>query len=120
MTVSYSPGENIAVKVPSHEYEATVEFYKSVLGLSERDVSAAPDSVAFAFGDKTLWVDRVAGLSQAETWLEIRASDVDAARRQLEDRGCVLRDDIETLPPGFDGFWLSSPANTIHLVSGSG
>ena len=29
-------------------------------------------------------------------------------------------DDIEPLPPGFRGFWVSSPASIVHLVFEAG
>jgi hypothetical protein len=29
----------------------------------------------------------------------------------------VRRDEIEPLPEGFKGFWISNPANIIHLIS---
>ena len=29
----------------------------------------------------------------------------------------VGQDEIEALPPGFKGFWISSPSNIIHLIN---
>jgi catechol 2,3-dioxygenase-like lactoylglutathione lyase family enzyme len=118
----YGPGRNIAMKVPAHEYERTVAFYRDVLGLEELEGAppSATETARFAFGDKVLWVDRVPGISQAEIWLEIVSDDVEAAAAHLEASGCARRDEIEPLPPDFEGFWISSPSNIIHLVTSEG
>ncbi len=119
MNPSFKPGNNIAIKVPSHEFDATVAFYRDVLGFTQKQVPS-PDnfqSVAFEFGDKTLWVDKIAGISQAEIWLEVLADDIENAERYLAQSGCARRDEIEPLPDDFKGFWISSPANIIHLVT---
>lgn len=113
----FRPGRNIAMKVPAHEYEQTVIFYRDVLGFEAlADASSSTESVRFAFGDKILWVDRMPGLSQAEIWLEVIADDVEAAAERLQQAGCARRDEIEALPPDFEGFWIANPANIIHLV----
>jgi hypothetical protein len=65
---------------------------------------------------KNLWLDKVDGLSQAETWLEIYTDDVEAADRYLKKHGVVRRDEIEKLPDGFNGFWITNAAGIIHLV----
>jgi predicted enzyme related to lactoylglutathione lyase len=119
MKPEFSPGKNIAIKTPAHEYDSVVRFYSEVLGfkpLTHSDPGQF-DSVCFAFGDKVLWVDRIEGLSQAEVWLEITSSDVQAAQKYLEQTGCSIRNEIEQLPDSLDGFWLSSPSNIIHLVT---
>jgi catechol 2,3-dioxygenase-like lactoylglutathione lyase family enzyme len=119
MNPKFSPGKNIAVKVPPHEFEATVAFYKDVLGLEQIEASATGDfeSVVFEFGDKNLWIDRISGLSQGEIWLEVVADDIEHASEYLAKKGCARRDEIEPLPKDFIGFWVSSPANIIHLVT---
>lgn len=33
----FAPGRNIAMKVPAHEFEATVGFYRDTLGLTLLD-----------------------------------------------------------------------------------
>jgi len=48
------------MKVPAHEYAATVGFYRDVLGFEE--LSSPEETPRFAFGDKVLWIDRVAGI----------------------------------------------------------
>ena len=119
MKPKFSPGKNIAIKVPSHEFTSTVNFYKNILGLNQKDASSPDefDSVTFEFGDKNLWIDKIAGISQAEVWLEIQTDDAVEAKQYLEQQGCLIRDDIEPLPSDFNGFWLSSPSNIIHLVN---
>ncbi|MCG8427182.1 MAG: VOC family protein [Chromatiales bacterium] len=118
MKPNFKPGKNIAIKVPAHEFEKTVNFYKAVLGLKQIDVDSPDqfDSVAFEFGDKNLWVDKISGISQAEIWLEIETDNAVEAKKYLEGQGCAVRDEIEPLPPTLNGFWLSSPSNIIHLV----
>ncbi len=119
MKPKFSPGKNIAVKVPTHEYEKMVHFYKDILGLKQKDAYSPDeiDSVTFEFGDKNLWVDKIPGLSQAEVWLEIETDNVAEAQKYLEQQGCTIRNEIEPLPVDFNGFWLNSPSNTIHLVN---
>ncbi|MGD9900675.1 MAG: hypothetical protein AB7T22_16240 [Calditrichaceae bacterium] len=55
-------------------------------------------------------------LQQAEVWLEIRTDDVKTAAGYLKSHNVQRRDEVETLPEGFDGFWISNPAGIIHLV----
>lgn len=110
----FTAGRNIAMKVPPHLYEATVQFYRDVLGL--REITQHAPSVGFEFGSNNLWIDKVAGISQAETWLEVLTDDIEAAAEHLKAAGVVRRDEIEPLPQGFNAFWVSSPASIIHLV----
>ncbi|WP_439887709.1 hypothetical protein ACSX1C_00145 [Pseudomonas sp. MBLB4123] len=112
--VTFAAGRNIAMKVPPHLYEATVQFYRDVLGL--REITEHAPAVGFEFGSNNLWIDSVAGMSQAETWLEVVTDDIAAAAQHLEAAGVVRRDEIEPLPQGFNAFWVSSPASIIHLV----
>lgn len=112
--VKFTGGRNIAMKVPSHLYESTVQFYKDVLGL--KLIESHPPSVGFEFGNNQLWIDREPGLSQAEIWLEVITNDVAAAAELLASANVVRCDEIEPLPEGFQAFWISSPASIIHLV----
>ena len=117
-TPSFRPGRNIAVKVPTHEYDAIVAFYRDTRGPAQVD---GPDSsIGFEFGGKNLWIDNAPALSQAEIWLEIITNDIDGASKLLSGAGIVRRDEIEPLPEGFDAFWISSPASIIHLVCNEG
>lgn len=110
------PGSNIALKIPPHEYEATLAFYRDILQLKEvgTDKGGSP---GFDFDGKTLWLDRVETMSQAEIWLEVRAEDLKSAEQYLEAQGVVRRDEIEPLPEDFEGFWITNAAGLIHLVS---
>jgi predicted enzyme related to lactoylglutathione lyase len=119
MKPEFYPGKNIALKTPAHEYDSVISFYKEMLGFQQLplDNSDSFESVCFAFGDKVLWVDKIESISQSEVWLEITSSDVLAAQEYLKKKGCIIRNEIERLPENFQGFWLSSPSNIIHLVT---
>lgn len=114
-TPSFAGGRNIAMKVPSHQWEATVAFYRDVLGLKQLE-NHLPN-VGFEFGSNQLWIDRVEGMSQAELWLELAARDIPDAAKHLSKAGVVRCDEIEPLPEGYEGFWIASPASIIHMVA---
>lgn len=109
----FKPGRNIAMKVPAPQYEATVAFYRDVLGLEPLDYH--PPAVGFAFGDKQLWIGRCSSFGQAETWLEVTCDDMDAAAAHLHAHGIARCDEIEPLGK-MPAFWVSSPASVVHLV----
>ena len=115
---AFRGGRNIAMKVPPHLYDTTVRFYRDVIGLPV--IERLAPSVVFEFGACRLWIDSVDGVSQAELWLELNTDDVSAAASHLESAGAVRRDEIEPLPEGFQGYWISSPASIIHLVCPAG
>lgn len=119
MKPKFEPGSNIAMKVPAHEYDKTVAFYRDVFGfeLIPLDNDETTDTIRFKFGDKVLWIDRVETVSQAEIWLEVVTDDLDAASEYFQQNEVVRCDEIEPLPEGFKGFWISSPSNIIHLVT---
>lgn len=121
MKPKFKPGQNIAMKVPAHEYDKTVAFYRDVLGfeLIPLDNEEDNNTIRFKFGDKVLWIDRVTTVSQTEIWLEVITDDMDAVAEYLQTNGVVRCDEIEPLSEGFAGFWISSPANIIHLVTNS-
>lgn len=114
MEQEFRPGRNIAMKIPPHEFEATVQFYEEVLRLDRFDKFAP--AIVFDFGGKNLWLDKVEGLSQAEIWLEVCSDDLDAAAKHFSAYGVVRRDEIEKLPDEFEGFWVTNAAGIIHLV----
>ncbi len=118
MKPTFEPGGNIAMKIPPHEFAATLSFYRDVLGL--RLIEEEKPSIVFDFAGKRLWLDEVPHLSQAEVWLEITTDDTAAADAYLKERKIVRCDGVETLPEGFDGFWISNPAGIVHLVSRKG
>jgi hypothetical protein len=74
--------------------------------------------VTFEYGPIKLHIDRCDSFSQAELWLEFIADDLQEAERALETARFDRRDEIENLT-GHKGFWVSSPASIIHLVSHS-
>jgi catechol 2,3-dioxygenase-like lactoylglutathione lyase family enzyme len=110
----FSGGRNIAMKVPPHQYDAVVSFYREVLGF--RTIEKHSPAVVFEFGANQLWIDRVPGLSQAEVWLEVITNDIAAASEHLNTNNVVRRDEIEPLDEGFQAFWISNPASIIHLI----
>ena len=111
---AFQPGTNIAVKVPPHEFAALAAFYGEVLGFERLEVPGP--GAAYRFGDKILWIDPVAQLSQAEIWLELRCDDPDQAAGWLDQAGVRRCDDIEALPDDLQGFWITAPGNLVHLV----
>lgn len=113
--MNFRGGKNIAIKVPSSQWQTTVDFYRSVAKLPV--VSESSECVAFSFGSNTLHIDRCPQLSQAEVWLELIANDVDGAKLYFDKEGITRCDEIESLPEGFNGFWISAPASIVHLVS---
>lgn len=114
---AFRGGPNIALKLPPSVFDATLVFYRDVLGLPMLE-QHRPNHV-FQFGGNVLWLDRVEGLSQAEVWLEVIAPDTAAAKKHLAAHSIVRCDEIEALPEGFDGFWVLSPASIVHLVAAS-
>ena len=119
MTVKFEGGKNIAMKVPPHQHDATVRFYRDVLGL-EQIGGPVGDAVGFKFGANNLWIDKVPGMSQAELWLEVVTNNTAEAARVLADAGVVRCDEIENLGSNFDGYWISNPAAIIHLIDAKG
>lgn len=113
-TPCFKAGRNIAMKVPPHQYDETVTFYRDVIGLKE--ISLSKNDIGFEFGGKILWIDCVSSISHAEIWLEITTNDIDSAAKKLRKAGVVRRDEIETLPDGLQAFWVSSPSSIIHLI----
>lgn len=104
------PGRNIAMKVPPHLWTETLAFYRDRLGLSVQ--REAEDTVALAFGEMTLWLDRVPHQSQTDLWLELISDDPTEDVARL---GGPVRDDLEPLE-GVAGHWTSDPAGTVLLV----
>jgi hypothetical protein len=104
------PGKNIALKVPIHQYDETVAFYRDRAGLPVTKVME--NSTGFEFNGFTLWIDRVPHQSQLDVWLELFSDDPDAALTQL---GSPQRDELEPLG-SVKGHWTSDPAGTVLLV----
>ncbi|MBE9504541.1 MAG: hypothetical protein IME96_10235 [Proteobacteria bacterium] len=106
MKPQFEAGNNIAIKVPPHQYEKTVSFYRDILSLEQLDnqFSGQSESAIFKFGDKKLWIDKVTSFSQAEIWLEIKTDKIEEAARYFKECKIIRRDEIEELPEGFKGF----------------
>jgi catechol 2,3-dioxygenase-like lactoylglutathione lyase family enzyme len=114
MAAKFAGGKNIAMKVPPHQYDTTVAFYRDLLGLEQID-GPTGNAVGFVFGSNNLWIDKVPSMSQAELWLEIVTDDTSEAAKMFAAANVIRCDEIEDLG-GLDGYWISSPAAIIHLV----
>ena len=114
MTARISGGINIAMKVPPHQYQATIAFYRDVIGL--KPFTAKTPAIGFELGPNRLWIDEAPMSSQAEVWLELFTSDFSVAAAQLAEAGVVRCDAIEPLGEGFRGGWISNPASIVHMV----
>jgi hypothetical protein len=114
MTAKFHGGIDIAMKVPPHQYQAMITFYRDVVGL-EPITDKAP-ATGFKLGPNKLWIDEAPGMSQAEIWLELFTDNFDEAAAHLAEAGVVRCDPIEPLPEGFKGGWITTPANIVHMV----
>jgi hypothetical protein len=114
MTATIRGGINIAMKIPSHQYEATVRFYRDVVGLKPFDAKAP--AVGFELGPNRLWLDEDPTMSQAEIWLELFTDDHLGALDHLAKADVVRCDAIESLGEDFRGGWIMNPANIVHMV----
>jgi hypothetical protein len=111
----FRAGRNIAMKVPPHQFEATVAFYRDVVGLPHLGTFGTNE--LFEFGAMRLWLNALPTVSQAEIWLELQAGDTVEAARHLEAHGVARCDKMQWLPDDFDGFWMLNPAGIVHLVA---
>lgn len=104
------PGRNIAIKVPRHKWEETVVYYRDKVELKIAQESKT--SVAFKFGEMTLWIDCVEHQSQTDVWLELFTDDPDNALERLKS---PARDELENIEDG-NGRWTSDPAGVVLLL----
>jgi catechol 2,3-dioxygenase-like lactoylglutathione lyase family enzyme len=114
MTEKIYGGVDIAMKVPSHQYQATLAFYRDTIGLKE--ITDKAPAVGFELGPTRLWIDEAPTMSQAEVWLELFTGDFKDAAAHLEKAGVTRCDAREQLPEGFKGGWITNPANIVHMV----
>lgn len=114
MSVQIKGGINIAMKVPTHQYAATIAFYRDVVGLKPFEAKAP--AIGFELGPNRLWIDEAPHYSQAEIWLELFTPDHADALAHLEANGAVRCDAVEDLGAGFLGGWIMNPANIVHMV----
>jgi hypothetical protein len=61
MKPKFTAGRNIGIKLPPHEYDATVRFYEGILGLSK--IGDYTPEIVFDLDGKNLWLDKIDGLS---------------------------------------------------------
>lgn len=124
-TPTFTPGTNLAMKIPTASYERTVAFYRDVLGLAverveDLDAPTVAESHTVAFGEVTLWLDRVDNYTRAEVWLEVRTDDLAVARQRLADAGIEPCDEVEPLDSlGTSAHWIANPAGVVHLLAES-
>ena len=73
--IKFAGGRNIAMKVPPHLWDATVQFYRDVVGLKVRKhTPTLPPTVGVEFGANQLWIDRVCFLQPVvEIWVVERS-----------------------------------------------
>ena len=107
-------GIDIAMKVPPHQYQQTLDFYRQTLRLPE--ITDKAPATGFILGPNRLWIDEAPGLSQAEVWLELFTPDFHAAEKHVEQHGVVRCDAVEPLPEGFKGGWIMNPCNIVHML----
>jgi hypothetical protein len=111
MEAKFTPGKDIAIKVPKYKYEETVNFYQSVLHLTIKEQNDA--TVAFQFGEITLWIDSMENYSQGDVWLEVLTDDLAQAAEYCNEHKVPRRDEIEKQTRGF---WISDPVGTILRI----
>ena len=102
------------MKVPAHQFDATVDSYCQ-LGIPV--LAQSSSSVLFQFGPISLHVDKVDNLACAEIWLEFVVSDANAAATFVEHTRFERCDDVERLPKDYPGFLVTSPSSIVHLVT---
>ena len=108
-------GPNVAMKLPPHQFDKALKFYRDTLGLAVSDHDGGSKLVEF--GPIRLWLDPCPQFSQTELWLEVIADNTDAAEQHFTEAKTVRCDAIEKLPDDFRGFWITSPADIVHIVS---
>jgi predicted enzyme related to lactoylglutathione lyase len=113
MMARFSAGTNIAMKVPLHQYDATVAFYRDVVGLIVKNQADA--WTVFEFGEISLWIDKVPSQSRTDIWLQLTTDNLADAIGHMLDADVPIRDELEPLE-GVNGHWISDPAGTVLLV----
>lgn len=114
MKADIQGGIDIAIKVPAHQYQQTIDFYRRDIGLPE--ITDKAPAVGFVLGPNRLWIDEAPALSQAEVWLELFTADFPKTEKHLEQSGVVRCDAVEPLPAEFKGGWIMSPCNIVHML----
>ncbi|HLV63083.1 hypothetical protein [Galbibacter sp.] len=80
MNQQFTPGINIAIKIPKNKYEKTVDFYKNILKFKVTEKPIDNPTVSrthqVKFGDTILWLDCVDNYTHSETWLQLTVPDL--------------------------------------------
>lgn len=112
---------NIAMKIPAADYDATVTFYRDVLGLAvtahDSDQPTVSRVHGVRFGSNMLWLDCIENYSRSDLWLQVRTPDLDAAMATLSGAGIEPCDEVEPLIGDFRGHWIKNPTGIVHLVA---
>ncbi len=114
MKSRFAGGRNIALKVPLHQYEATVQFYRDVLGLKVLE-NHLPAVASNSDRTNSGWIQGPASARRNFGW---RSLPTMSRPPQRISRPRVSCDEIEPLPQGFDGFWIASRHPPIFIAVG--
>lgn len=118
---TFTAGLNIAMKIPSADFDATVTFYRDVLGFDVTEEDPGTPSIsrscAVRFGPNTLWLDRADDAARSDLWLQLRTDDVEAATARLAEAGIGTCDEMEQLSDP-NAHWIKNPAGVVHLLMG--
>lgn len=82
MNTEIKGGIDIAMKVPPHQYQQTLDFYRQTLRLPE--ITDKAPATGFILGPNRLWIDEAPGISQAEVWLE-RSPPIFTPRKSISN-----------------------------------
>ena len=88
--VKFEAGDNIAMKIPPHQYDATVRFYRDILRLPQ--VENDEDSLVFEFGDKKLWLDKVNTIRIKDKKLRRRLTNRDEYEKSVSRSVSLYRE----------------------------
>jgi predicted enzyme related to lactoylglutathione lyase len=118
MEIKFEGGINIAIKIPKSKYEETVAFYRDTLKLevSEKPIDHPTISKTHLvkFGPNNVWLDQVDNYTHAETWMELKTTDVEQATDYLLSRGIRTCDEIEQIPASMH--WITDPAGNVFIL----
>jgi hypothetical protein len=118
MEPTFEGGINIAIKIPKSKYDQTVKFYKEILKLEVTEKAIDNPTVSrthqVTFGPNTVWLDCVDNYTHAETWLELKTSNIEQATSYLRSKGIETCDELEKIPD--NTHWIQDPAGTVFIV----
>ncbi len=107
-------GIDIAIKVPPHQYEAMIAFYRDIIGL--KPITEKLPDVGFELGPNKLWVAEAPEMSRAEVWLELLPIASRMRPSICPERVLSAAMLSRSCRRAFKGGWITSPANIIHMV----